>query len=138
MSTKTPMAGPDRARPKTTPFSIRLTEDEKRLLMQRAGAMSLGAYLRNLVLEAGVRAPRPPARKPRSPVKDQEALARVLAALGKSRIANNLNQLARAANIGTLPLTPETEQDLLEACAMVARMRQDLMAALGFVERGEP
>ena len=137
MSTKTRLAGPDGARPKTTPFSIRLTEDEKCLLMQRAGALSLGAYLRNLVLEAGVRAPRPQARKPRSPVKDQEALARVLAALGKSRIANNLNQLARAANIGTLPLTPETEQDLLEACAMVARMRRDLMAALGFVERGE-
>lgn len=41
MSTKMPMAGPDRARLKTTPFSIRLTEDEKpiRRLVRLIGLM---------------------------------------------------------------------------------------------------
>lgn len=56
---------------------------------------------------------------------------RVLAALGQSRIANNVNQLAKAVNIGTLPVTPETEQDIGEACSAVKAMRADLMRALG-------
>ncbi|MGE0282901.1 MAG: hypothetical protein AB7P20_20120 [Rhizobiaceae bacterium] len=62
-----------------------------------------------------------------NPVKDCEALARVLAALGQSRIANNLSQLAKAMNIGALPMTPETESEIVAACAAVIAMRGELM-----------
>ena len=86
-------------RPQTRPFSIRLTDAERCLLLDRAG--------------------------------------RVLAALGQSRIASNLNQLAKAVNIGVLPVTPETEADMSEACAAVSAMRADLMRALGLVEVAE-
>jgi hypothetical protein len=58
----------------------------------------------------------------------------VLASLGQSRIANNLNQLAKAVNIGALPVTPETESEIVEACAAVSAMRRDLMRALGIGE----
>ncbi len=34
-------------------------------------------------------------------------LAQLLAALGQPRVANNLNQLAYAANTGSLALTPD-------------------------------
>lgn len=72
-------------------------------------------------------------RRAPTPVKDHEALARVLAALGHTRIANNLNQLAKAVNIGVLPVNAETESDISEACAAVTSMRRDLMQALGLV-----
>jgi hypothetical protein len=117
------------------PFSIRLTEDEKRLLLERAGNLPLSTYVRDLIVDDTRRVTR---RRFASPVKDQEALARVLAALGQSRIASNLNQLAKAANIGALPVTPETEQEISNVCAAVLAMRGDLMRALGLVEGGGP
>lgn len=35
--------------------------------------------------------------------------------MGRSRLSSNLNQLAYAVNIGSLPVTPETEAELLAA-----------------------
>jgi len=64
-------------------------------------------------------------------VKDQSTLSQLLGLLGKSHIANNLNQLAKAANFGSLPVTQETEADLRQACADVAAMRSLLMRTLG-------
>lgn len=115
------------------PFSIRLTEDERCSLLERAGKFPLGVFIRDLIFADGTRAPR---RQMANPVKDHEALARVLAALGQSRIANNLNQLAKAVNIGALPVTVETEREIMQACAAVVAMRRDLMRALGLPEGG--
>jgi hypothetical protein len=115
------------------PFSIRLTEDERRSLLERAGKLPLGVFIRDLILADISQTPR---RRVANPVKDYEALARVLAALGQSRIANNLNQLAKAVNIGALPVTEETEGEIAEACAAVVAMRRDLMRALGLPEGG--
>jgi hypothetical protein len=64
-------------------------------------------------------------------VKDAQPLGQLLGLLGKSRLANNLNQLAKAANMGSLPVTQETESDLREACAAVFEMRLLLLKALG-------
>jgi hypothetical protein len=55
----------------------------------------------------------------------------VLGVLGRSRLASNLNQLAKAVNTGSLPVTPETEADLKEACRQVSALREDLLRALG-------
>lgn len=113
------------------PFSIRLTDEEKRHLVERAGGRPLGAFVRDLVLAKGSRVPRKRMRRAPTPVKDHAALARVLAALGQTRMANNLNQLARAVNIGVLPVNAETESDISEACSAIAAIRRDLMQALG-------
>ncbi|WP_208180030.1 hypothetical protein J4T85_019525 [Sinorhizobium medicae] len=110
------------------PFSLRLSESEKSDLVARAGARPVSAYIKECLF--GDHAPRR-ARQTGFAVADREALARVLALLGRSRLANNLNQLAYAVNIGSLPLTPETEEELLAAISEVREMRQLLLSALG-------
>lgn len=110
------------------PFSLRLSFGERQQLMKAAGSQPLGGYIRDQLLGPGVTQPR---RKSRAPVQDQEALARVLAQLGASKLANNLNQLARAANSGSLPVTPDIEKSLREACADIRHMRLELLKALG-------
>lgn len=117
------------------PFSLRLTFEERAKLEKNAAGMALGAYIRERLLgEDAV----PRRTRGRFPVKDQEALGRVLAALGQSRLSANVNQLARAVNSGSLPVTPETEAALQEACADIAAIRHDLMRALGSRDGGEP
>lgn len=121
---------PSRRRSKASPpFSLRLSASERAQLEQAAGGAPLGAYIRAKLLGDGV-TPRKPQRP--QPVKDHAALAQVLGMLGNMRLANNLNQLARSANIGTLPLTPEVEEELMRACAAVLAMRAELMRALGY------
>jgi hypothetical protein len=105
-----------------------LTDAERRYLAEQAGRQPLATYVRDLVLALPAQASR---KCQRGKVKDDESLSRVLAALGQSRIANNLNQLAKAVNVGILPVGRETEREIVEACEAVVAMRRDLMAALG-------
>ena len=58
-------------------------------------------------------------------------LAKSMGELGKSRLASNLNQIAKAANIGALPVSPELEDELSEACGAIQDMRDLLVKALG-------
>ena len=95
---------PKSVRPKKKPIppvSVRLTEEERLLLEKAAGKKSLSAHIRDCLFRDKVE-PRKARRKPRIPVKDHQALARLLALLGASRIPNNLNQLARDANCDSL------------------------------------
>lgn len=110
------------------PFSLRLTHAERARLVAEAGRKSLGAYIRERLLGEDVE---PRKRRGNSPIKDHEALGRVLGTLGRSRLSSNLNQLAKAVNTGSLPVTPETEVELKQACRDVAVMRAELLRALG-------
>lgn len=117
------------------PFSIRFTFEERARLDAARGRSSLAEHIRERLFEDGA-APR---KKPgNSPVKDAEALGRVLGALGGSRLSNNLNQLAKAVNTGSLPVTPETEADLVDACREVKALRADLLRALGKLPGASP
>ncbi len=116
------------------PFSLRLTFEERARLERDAVGMALGEYIRSRLFGEDVS---PRRTRGKSPVKDHEALARVLAALGASRLPSNLNQLARAANTGSLPVTPDTETALTEACETITAMRAELLQALG-MEPGGP
>ncbi len=116
------------------PFSLRLTFEERARLEQDAGSQSLGSYIRSKLFGEAAGGSR---SRTRYPVKDEQALAKVLGELGQSRIANNLNQLAKAVNCGSLEVTPETEGQLLEACEAIKAMRRDLIAALG-LDAGGP
>lgn len=117
------------------PFSLRLSFEERARLARDAAGLPLGAYIRERLFDEEAQ---PRRTRGRFPVKDHEALARVLAELGRSRLANNLNQLARAANTGSLPVTPETEEELARACAAVAEIRQELLRALGVPDAEGP
>ncbi|MBO9462480.1 hypothetical protein [Labrenzia sp. R5_0] len=110
------------------PFSLRLTFEERAKLDAAANGVPLGAYIRAILFDEELPKVR---RRSTNPVKDHEALGRVLAALGGSHLSSNLNQLARAVNTGTLPVHPEIEAELREACADIAQMRAALIEALG-------
>jgi hypothetical protein len=117
------------AKRRPAPLSIRFTDAEKAVLRQKAGGIPLGSFIRQLVL--GPDAGGGKGRK--YPVRDGEALGHILGLLGQSRLANNLNQLAKAAHLGALPVSEETEADLKTACAEVAMIRRLLLKALGVV-----
>ncbi len=135
-------AGLSKAKPKKPPppFSIRFTEEERTRLDRDAGTLSLAAYIR-LRLFTGDEPP-PTKRKPTRRVKPKPSaelavLGYMLGGLGQSRLASNLNQIAKAANMGALPVSTDLEQELFAACAAVQSMRQDLIAALGVKAQGD-
>lgn len=115
------------------PISLRLTFEERTKLEQAATGMSLSAYIRTRLFGEDVS---PRKKRHKSRIKDHEVLSQLLGALGQSRIANNLNQLAKAVNMGTLPVTPDVEKDIQEACSHIRRMRTALMNALHYREDG--
>ena len=110
------------------PFSIRLSEaDRARLAMEAAGA-PLGAFIKSKLLDG-----MPVGRKRRKglSIQDREALARALALLGRSDLLRSLQDMARAAEIGALLVTPETEAELHAALTAVQDMRAAILEALG-------
>lgn len=110
------------------PFSLRLTFEERAKLETAANGVPLGAYIRAVLFDQDLRKVR---RRNANPVRDHTELARILAALGSSRLSQNMNQMAKAVNTGSLPVTPDTEKHLQEACADIAAMRAALISALG-------
>lgn len=115
----------------TAPFSLRLTAEERTRLDADAGPLPIGEYIRTCLFES----PNIRKRRFRRPVQDEQALSQVLAALGRSRLSNNLNQLAKAVHSGSLPVTSETEQAILKACSDVQAMSGELVKALGLGDR---
>lgn len=109
------------------PFSLRLTKAERDKLEALAGSRPLGAFIRAQLL--GETAwPRQTRRKPKA---DHKALAQALSVLGRSRLASNLNQIAKLAHIGVLPVDMELRAELHKACLDIAAMRAALMGAMG-------
>lgn len=115
------------------PFSLRLSADERARLEAEAGGKPLGAYIRERLL--GPNADK--RRIQRKPRIDEQKIAIVLAELGRSRLSSNLNQLAKSANMGTIDISRDVEQELKDACGAVLAMRDALIIALGLKpERG--
>ena len=115
--------------PRPHPFSIRLSATERAQLEAEAQGMPLGAYIKRKALNG-------PALRQRASIADRAALAQILALLGQSRIANNLNQLAHAANVGILEQTPEEQAELAFCLASIAQMRGLLIQSLGLKDGG--
>lgn len=117
-----------------SPFTIRFSEGERAYLERQAKGLSLGSYIRKEILKEY--APKQsrktqPRQRLRNPKVDEQKLSSLLAGLGQSKMPNNLNQLAKAANCGNLQMDEETEQLLSDACAAVIAMREALFIALG-------
>lgn len=96
-----------------------------------AKGMSVSEYIRRCIHGADAGSKK---HKLRTPVRDEQSLARALALLGQSRIANNLNQIAKEAHRGTLLLDSDTLSDIEAAYAHVCSMREYLVDALGLRE----
>lgn len=118
---------------KGSPYSIRLTHEERAYLKQKAGNRSLSRYIRAQLLGDMAKT----RKELRQPQMDQTQYAALLAALGASRLSANINQLAKHANMGTLDdIGVDVEQELKDACAAVLEMRNALLMALGMKKTG--
>lgn len=119
--------GLKKRKPATSPFSMRLTAEEREFLEIHAKDTPWAAYIRECVFGKAARKRRPQRR----PSVDEKKIAAVISALGESRLASNLNQLAKSSNMGTLDVSNDTEQQLQEAAMAVLAMREALFTALG-------
>ena len=124
---------PKRRKKPLPPFSIRFTDEERARLGRAAGTLSLAAYIRLKLFEGEdlSSSPKRMTKKPRQPSAELAVLGHMLGGLGQSRLANNLNQIAKAANTGTLPIGPDLEEELWKTCAEIQQMRVALIEALG-------
>lgn len=111
-----------------SPISFRPTDEERAMLKQDAVGMSQSAYIRKCLFGDKV-------SKRVIPEADRLLIAQILARLGETRIANNLNQIAYHANCGSLALDDLTIEEINEACLHVAWMRTQLIEALGLKDR---
>lgn len=108
---------------RTTALAVRLSPEERErleLAAERAG-LAVGSYIRQQVFEG---------KQPRAVRRvsgEREQIARVLAQLGK--IGSNLNQLAKAANMGMF--TPADYEMLHQETQGLRAARTTLMEALG-------
>ncbi len=109
------------------PFSLRLSFDERSQLEKAAGNMALGAYIREKLLTT----PEERQYVREKPTEDRKMLGQLLSVIGKAHLANNLNQLAKAVNSGSLDVTPDTERMIRESYAEIMWMREILIEALG-------
>jgi len=119
------IAKPKSKRP--APLSLRLSDAERQQLAAQAGSMSLGGYIKSVVFADEAAKYR---KTPNPPVAEQQLLAEVLARLGESRTANNLNQIAKHLNQGALVVDDELEADLKKAVAEVVWLRTTILQAL--------
>lgn len=108
----------------TKPFCIRLTDEEKAHLKKLAANESLSTWARDNLL--GIKAHK--RRVVRQPKVTDKNLAMVLSLFGDQRIASNLNQLARHANMGTLDFDDSVLEQIQEACAAMVAIRDYLLS----------
>ncbi|WP_300532412.1 hypothetical protein [Maricaulis sp.] len=110
----------------SSPFSLRLSEDERALLRQRAGKRSLGDYIRSCLFGDAAK----PSKR-RTPRDRDIEYAKALAGLGRSELATNMATIANAAAVGALPVTPDLTEALNAACRDIRDMRDALIKSLG-------
>ncbi|MGJ8529375.1 plasmid mobilization protein [Maritalea sp.] len=126
---------PPEPKKKQPRITFRVTDEKMAKLAHLSAGMSLSAYMRHCLFGKD-NSPRK--MRSRVPIKDQQALGRVLFTLGPTRIDNNLNQIAYEANCGSLLLDVQTDERLNEACQHIMDMRSDLVKALGVGDGAAP
>lgn len=124
VSCSAPTAKPTK---RPSPVSIRFSDRQKTILQQNSNGRPLGEYVRGRLFDDNGKLRPHKAR----PVEDPKALAQLLGKLGQSQLSNNLNQIAKLAHAGALPVTPETCEQLTLACDEISEMRSMLVQALG-------
>ncbi|MFI0416519.1 MAG: hypothetical protein ACH255_20540 [Candidatus Thiodiazotropha sp.] len=114
------------------PFSLRLNEEERAALDRLAGDQPWATYIKSVVFSELRR----PIRTKGHVIQDRKLFAKLLGLLGSSRLSQNVNQLAKASNSGSLPVTPDTLKALNEAAQAVQHMRAMLIEAMGLKAQG--
>ena len=112
-------------RQRTAQHRIRLTPDEAANLKARADAagMDVAAYVRRQTLDE------PGPRTRRRMAVDVAELARARGALGY--VGNNLNQIARAVNVGGAEALLDERRDVETTLARLNSLMDEITAAMG-------
>lgn len=113
------------------PLSVRLSQAERDALLNRAGGQTLSAFVKQCLFDTGSVGPRSGGLT----LANRTLLAHLLATLGASQLAPNLDRLAQEAEDGNLVADEETTQRLREACDDVRLMHNALMRGLGKKEK---
>ncbi len=119
-----------------TPYSIRLSQAQRDFIRQQAqrhGLKESQWVRKRLFQEEGLILPQHTLRVPLSHKKE---LAQILYLLGQSRMANNLNQIAKAVNMGTLVISPDAYHQIDESYHSIRWMRGALITGLGLRDTG--
>jgi len=109
--------------PRSKLISLRLSVDQRRELLERAGHQALSVYIRMQLFPANDNI------SISKPI-DHQAGSQILARLGQSKIPNNLELLANAMRSGSLVLDEESKSALLQACADIATIKELVMNSL--------
>lgn len=86
---------------------MRLTKEERESLELAASGRPLAAYIRWLIFRKDLSDMPKSRTRGETSSPDHKQFAKLLGALGQSRIASNINQLAQAARSGSLPVNQE-------------------------------
>ncbi len=116
--------------PLDTTLTIRLATIERTRLDSQAKALGISTakYVRLLIADEVVQRKLAVILERRN---RQADYAQILMALGKSRIANNLNQIAYAINSGSFMLTPDVVSQINEAYFVILEMKETLLKMQG-------
>lgn len=120
------MTSPSNKRP--APLSLRLTDQQREDLAQRAGDLSISAYIKSLLFGEEAIAG---SKSRRRVCADRAQIAQGLAYLGMSQVPSNLARLAAAVHDGTLIVDADTCRSLQMACASVETAHLMFLEALG-------
>mgnify|MGYP001794778920 CR=1 FL=1 len=112
----------------THTISLRVTDEEKARLERDAAGMARSAYIRERLFGG---AARPRKTRGKYPVKDFEALGRVLGLLGRSGIYNSMHRLVLAIEEDRFAVDDDIVSEIRKTHATIAAMRRDLVLALG-------
>ncbi|MBL1420876.1 MAG: hypothetical protein COC24_010245 [Alphaproteobacteria bacterium] len=111
-----------------SPFSLRLTFEERAILKRNAGSMTLSAYIKSQIFPDNAAKYKKNSYAPKTSAK---RLSQLLAKLGSSNITNNINVIASEINSGTLLFDEDIKSNINQACIDIQDMRILLMQGLG-------
>jgi hypothetical protein len=113
---------------KTKYIPFRVSEDDYTRLLAAAGEMSVSAYIRARLFDEDMKAAR---KKNKIPQAEQKILAKMLCEFGKSRLSQNINQIAKAVHSGMVLMPDEAVTVLTKTQAEINALRTALLSALG-------
>uniref|UniRef100_UPI003BAB2F23 hypothetical protein n=1 Tax=Stappia sp. TaxID=1870903 RepID=UPI003BAB2F23 len=108
--------------------TIRFKPDEYALVTAKAGKKPVSTFLRGLALEKA--AQKRKENRP-APLKDQKALAQILALLGQHKLISTFRQAQRDIDNGVKPADDETVILLRECRDLLTSIHALLLRALG-------
>jgi hypothetical protein len=110
-----------------TPFSIRLTDEERAKLDALAGDMPMADYVRTRLFDT----PSPRHHKMRRFDVNQSLLKKLLRELGRQHISSRLHLIMNSIDDGDLEVDDKLELELHYLCSELRHLRRNIRKALG-------